>query len=231
MDLPYDQTSLLDKLVKVNPLVVLVLNAGSCINLEPLKEKVPAMMMMWYDGEQGGNAVADVLLGRANPAGRLPVTFYKSFQDVPPIDDYELTRGRTYLYLNKPVAFPFGHGISYTSFSYANLKLTPPGNAEAAVGVTVDVTNTGDREGDEVVQMYVHKTQSSIPRPIKQLVGFQRVHFAKGEKRTVTFAIPQHEFAIWDTNSQKFVTESGAYEFMAGASSEDIRQRGTVEIK
>ncbi len=249
MDLPYDQSNLLDKILRVNPLTVLILNAGSCVGLEPYKEKVPAIMMMWYDGEQGGNAIADVLLGRANPAGRLPVTFYKSFSDVPPIDDYELIHGRTYLYFSGPVTFPFGHGLSYTTFAYDTLKLSvagssggtpanlttntkPAGEAvPAPVAATLSITNTGDRDGDEVVQLYVHKTESAVQRPLRQLVAFQRIRLAKGENREVTLTVPQHEFAIWDTKLQKFIVEPGIYEFMAGASSEDIRQRGTIEIK
>jgi beta-glucosidase len=231
MDLPYDQTSLLDKIVKVNPLTVAILNGGSVIGLESLKAKIPAIMMMWYDGEQGGNALAEVLLGITNPAGRLPVTFHKSLNDVPPIDDYDLAHGRTYMYCQKPAAFPFGHGLSYTTFAYDDLKVLPPASAGAPVTLSIAITNTGPRDGDEVVQIYARKTESGIPRPIRQLVAFQRISLNRGEKKTIAFSVPQQELAYWDTSTQKFVVEPGAYEWMAGASCEDIRQKASLELK
>jgi beta-glucosidase len=233
LDLPPDQAALLERLAHVNPAIVLVLNGGSAINLENVKPFCPAIVMFWYDGEQGGNALAEVLLGQCNPAGRLPITFYRSLDDLPSIDDYELVVGRTYLYFKKPVSFPFGHGLSYTTFAYDQFSLAPPPHADlaAAITATLNLTNTGARAGDEVVQIYAHQLNPKISRPLKQLVGFTRVNLAQGEKKTLTFSIPLKSLALWDTEEQQWSLEPGTYEFMAGASSEDLRQRATIELK
>ena len=250
LDLPLAQLSLLDKVTKINPLTILILTGGSPINLDSganinypinLKAKCPAIVMNWYNGEQGGNALAEVLLGKYNPAGRLPVTFYRTLSDLPPMSDYEVTSGRTYLYYKNPTSFPFGHGLSYTTFQYDKLSITPPAGAAAGPGgaggmkgaltARVEVANTGSRDGDEVVQVYARQVSPKLVRPLKQLVALSRVPLAPGQKKTLTFSIPLQSLAYWDETSHQWALDAGAYEVMVGASSEDIRLRGNVELK
>ena len=178
LDLPYDQLGLLSQITRANPLTILVLTGGSAINLQDLKPKCPAIVMDWYNGEQGGNALGEVLLGVTNPSGRLPITFYRAIADLPPMDDYEVITGRTYLYCKKPVCFPFGQGLSYTSFAYDGLKISPPPTTAAAdpdlartFTLTFQLANTGSRAGDEVAQVYVRQVNPHIMRPLKQLVA------------------------------------------------------------
>ena len=229
LDLPLDQRAALERIVRANPMTILILQGGSAIGLEWEKDHVPAIVMSWYGGEQGGVALAEMLTGQTNPAGRLPMTFYKSVADLPMMDDYELITGRTYLYCKKPVSFPFGHGLSYTHFDYSHLTASPT-EGDKTVEVAVDVANAGDRAGDEVVQLYAREVNPKITRPIKQLVGFHRVNIARGQSKTVQFSVPVSGLAFWDTASHRFAVNPGAYEFMVGASSEDIRGRVTVEL-
>src|SRR5205085_1865795 len=163
--------------------------------------------MFWYDGEQGGKALVDVLTGASNPAGRLPETFYRSLAEakLPPMDDYEVMTGRTYLYYKEPVCFPFGHGLSYTQFASSDLKITPPAEpAPAAADLTRPFTvsftlaNTGPRDGDEVAQVYVRQVDSKIKRPLKQLVALSRLPLKAGEKKPVTLSVPLKSLAYWD---------------------------------
>jgi beta-glucosidase len=144
--------------------------------------------------------------------------------------DYEISKGRTYMYLpaDKPATYPFGFGLSYTQFTYANLHLSPI--AQKSLTLSIDITNTGSRDGDEIPQLYVRKTQSTITRPIKQLKGFQRLTIAKGQTKTVTFTLPFSELAIWDEPSKSFLVEPGTYEVLLGASSQDIRARQTFQV-
>ena len=169
LELPLKQRNLLRRLVEANPLTIVALEGGSPVELTWIKEHVPAVLMIWYPGEQGGNALAEVLLGQTNPSGRLPMTFYRSAEDLPPLNDYEISKGRTYMYHEKPVPFVFGHGLSYTTFEYRNLKIRPPATGVGGTAIiTLDVANTGSREGAEVVQLYVHKVASPRKRPLKQ---------------------------------------------------------------
>jgi beta-glucosidase len=138
------------------------------------------------------------------------------------------------MYFDKPVTFPFGHGLSYTSFAYANLHTSPgpgPGSPDAAMTASIDITNTGSRDGDEVVQLYARKPDSTVSRPIKQLIAFQRITIPKGATRTVHFTIPARSLSYWDVENHAFTVEPGRYDIMAGASSEDIRLRASVDLK
>jgi len=240
LDMPGDQLALLARIEKVNPLIVMVVTGGAALNLEPLKSKCPAILMSWYNGEQGGNALAEVLLGKVNPAGRLPVTFYKSANDVPAMSDYEVITGRTYMYCQKAVCFPFGHGLSYTSFGYDDLTVVPAdggklppkvGGDSGSITVSFTVANAGERDGDEVAQLYVRQVSPKITRPIKQLVAMSRVTIAKGDKKTVKFTVPLKSLAYWDTEHSDWAVDSGAYEVMVGASSEDIRLKQSIELE
>ncbi|MCX7681300.1 MAG: glycoside hydrolase family 3 C-terminal domain-containing protein [Anaerolineae bacterium] len=219
--LPAPQEELLRKVWALGKPTVLVLVGGSAIAVSWAAEHVPAIVEAWYPGQAGGEAIADVLFGDYNPAGRLPVTFYRSTADLPPFTDYR-TEGRTYRYFRGEPLFPFGHGLSYTTFAYSNLrlsaeKLTWDGTAmeEPMLTVSVDVQNTGDRAGDEVVQMYITDLVASVPVPIRQLAGFKRISLAPGEKQTVSFTVTARQLSLID-NSGRRVVEPGEFEVAVG---------------
>ncbi|MGE5530672.1 MAG: glycoside hydrolase family 3 C-terminal domain-containing protein, partial [Bacteroidota bacterium] len=200
--LPQPQQELLELLYGLHKPVVLVLQTGSAIAIPWAAEKISAILVAWYGGEQAGNAIADVLFGDTNPAGRLPVTFYRSMEDLPPFDDYAMSSpkgGRTYRYFQGWPLYPFGHGLSYTHFTYTNLVVSAetlgPGGETT---VSVDIVNEGPVAGDEVVQLYVRYPNSAVPRPRQELKGFDRVYLAPGEGRTVRFALPARQLAYWD---------------------------------
>lgn len=226
-----NQEELVKAVLAVNLRTIVVQMSAGPLTVPWLKEKVPAMLQAWWPGEEGGHAIADVIFGEVNPAGRLPHTVYASEKQVPPMDEYDVTKGFTYLYLNGEPLYPFGHGLSYTNFKYSGLKLsTEEVKANGNVNVSVEVTNTGKLAGDEVVQLYVHQVKSSVKRPVKELRGFQRISLKPGEAKTATFALPANKLAFWDERTHGFVVEPGAYEVMIGASSEDIRATGRVEV-
>ena len=226
-----NQEELVKAVLAVNLRTIVVQMSAGPLTVPWLKEKVPAMLQAWWPGEEGGHAIADVIFGEVNPAGRLPHTVYASEKQVPPMDEYDVTKGFTYLYLNGEPLYPFGHGLSYTNFKYSGLKLsTEEVKANGNVNVSVEVTNTGKLAGDEVVQLYVHQEKSSVKRPVKELRGFQRISLKPGEAKTATFALPANKLAFWDERTHGFVVEPGAYEVMIGASSEDIRATGRVEV-
>jgi beta-glucosidase len=236
LDLPAEQRTLIERVSKINPATIVVLQGGSPIASAWAKDRVPAVVMMWYAGEQGGPALADILLGRVNPSGHLPITFYSSARDLPPLADYEISNGRTYMYCKKPTDFVFGHGLSYTTFKYENLRQvllaghsTQPG--EQFFNFSIDITNTGNMDGDEVVQLYVSKPQSSVtPRPIRQLRDFARVSIPKGTTKNVLLKLAAKDLAYWNTEQHKFVVEPGTYHIEVGASSADIRQTADITV-
>jgi beta-glucosidase len=184
-------------------------------------------------GEQQGHALVDALFGHYNPGGKTSTTWYRSIDDLPDFHDYDIRRGRTYLYFKGTPLYPFGHGLSYTTFEYKNLRLS--GNTLSHGGKVIasfEVTNSGHRDGDEIVQLYVHCGGSSVERPIKQLMNFERVHLKAGETRPLSLAIDHgHQaFWYWDENKAQFVLEPGNVDVMIGASSADIRLRGTLHL-
>jgi beta-glucosidase len=188
--------------------------------------------MAWYPGEQGGHALADVLLGDVNPSGRLPVTFPVAEGQLPLSYNHRPTgRGDDYRDLSGRPLFPFGYGLSYTQFTYEGLSVTPAtiGPRDSAV-VTLRVRNTGDRAGHEVVQLYVHDEVATYARPVLQLAGFARVRLEPGEAREVTFWLGPDQLSVLDARLRP-VVESGAFTVYAGASSRDIRLRGTLEVR
>ena len=233
LDLPLIQKQLLEQVVRANPLTIVVMQGGSTIGCAWLKEHVPAIIMMWYPGEQGGNALADVLLGQTNPSGRITETFYRDVADLPRLDDYEISHGRTYMYITKPSTFPFGYGLSYTNFSYANLQLSAPEiSQDQTLSVSADINNTGDFDGDEIAQLYIHKPDSAIkPRPIEQLKDFLRLSIPKGQTRTAHFKVAAKDLTYWDDNTHQHAIEPGKYELFIGASSTDIRLKGEFQVR
>jgi beta-glucosidase len=220
LDLPGNQEQLLEAVVATGKPVVLVLENGRPLTIGWAKEHVPAIVEAWYPGEFGGKAIAETLFGDNNPAGRLTITFPKSIGQLP--DYYNSDPSRVYKYVDgdgKPL-FPFGFGLSYTTFRYDHLAVqAPPSGSAGDIQVTVDVTNTGSREGDEVAQLYLREDVSSVETPSRALKGFSRIHLKAGESRTVTFRVPQQQIAVW--NAEKtWAVEAGAYTVWVGGSSE-----------
>jgi beta-glucosidase len=231
INLPALQEDLIRAVYAANPKTVVVLVNGGPVTTPWAGQNVPAMVEMFYDGEEGGNALADVLFGNVNPAGRLPYTVYASLDQIPPQSEYDVTKGFTYLYFSGTPQFAFGHGLSYTQFQYDNLRLSSSEiSANGTVNISFDVKNTGSRAGDEVAQLYVHDVKSVVPRPIKQLVGFQRIHLEPGQSATVTLPVSADKLAYYDEARAAFVVEPGPFDVLAGGSSQDIRLKGGFTI-
>jgi beta-glucosidase len=213
--LPARQQKLLEAVTATGKPVVLVLLNGSALAVNWANEHVPAIVEAWYPGEEGGTAIADVLFGDYNPAGRLPVTFYKAVADLPPFTDYHM-QGRTYRYFRGEPLYPFGFGLSYTTFKYDNLKLSAAKvTAGDGLRVTADVENTGVRAGDEVVQMYLSHLGASVPVPIRSLAGISRVFLKPGEKRTISFTLTPEQLSVIDNHGKRIV-EPGQFQITVG---------------
>jgi beta-glucosidase len=215
LDLPKAQEELLKAVQATGKPVVLVLLSGSNLAVNWARDNVPAIVQAWYPGEEGGRAIADVLFGDYNPAGRLPVTFYKSVDQLPPFNDYNM-QGKTYRYFKGEPLYPFGYGLSYTKFKYGNLKLSAkrvkPGEN---VQISVDVQNIGDRGGDEVVQLYLTDVAASVPVPIRSLRGIQRIKLKPGEKRRIAFTLAPRDLSLIDNNGKR-VVEPGEFSISVG---------------
>jgi beta-glucosidase len=213
--LPKAQEQLLEDVASLGKSMVLVLLNGSALAVTWARDHVPAIIDAWYPGEEGGTAIADVLFGDYNPAGRLPVTFYKSVDDLPPFTDYRM-QGRTYRYFKGEPLFPFGFGLSYTKFKYDNLKLSSE-RISAGEGLTIsaDVTNVGESGGDEVVQLYVTHLAASVPVPIRVLAGFKRLTLKPGEKQRVSFNLVPDQMAITTDDGRRTV-EPAEFEISVG---------------
>jgi beta-glucosidase len=232
IELPGVQARLLAALQATGKPVVFVLTAGSAVAVRWAQQNLPAILLAWYPGEEGGDAVADVLFGEVSPAGRLPVTFYQSADQLPPFTDYDMA-GRTYRYFEGKPLYPFGYGLSYTRFAYSNLRLSRERlGAGDELEVSVDVRNAGERNGDEVVQLYVRDVASTRPMPLRQLRGFQRIPLKRGESRRVSFTVvPDRDFAYYDEDEKGFAVDPGEFEVQLGASSRDIRVSGRVRVE
>lgn len=219
LNLPADQQEYIQKLYRANPNLVLVLVAGSPLSIIWEDKTVPAIVNAWYPGQEGGTAVAEVLFGKYNPAGRVPVTYYYGTDDLPAFDDYDITK-RTYKYFDGDVLYPFGYGLSYTTFRYSNLQVADRGDT---VDVTFDLKNTGRYDGDEVAQVYVRLPEYEGKAPISELRGFRRVHLKRGETKTVTIPLRREDLRYWSESRRTFVIPQGLPEIQVGASSRDIR--------
>lgn len=232
IDLPASQERLLRRIVATGKPTVLVLMNGSALAINWAQEHVPAILEAWYPGQAGGSAIADVLFGDYNPAGRLPVTFYRSVDDLPPFDDYSM-KGRSYRFFDGSPLYPFGHGLSYTTFAYDSLRtdndLIDMGGE---VRIRVNVTNTGTRAGDEVVQLYVQHPASAVARPRQDLRAFSRISLQPGETRTVVFQLTVQALTFWDTGMHSWRFESMLpVRLEVGSSSADIRATRIVRIR
>lgn len=231
LQLPTEQTAFLKQVYALNRRIVGVFENGGPVSSNWMRDNLPAIVELWYPGEQGGTALADVLFGNYNPAGRLPLTVYESEKQLLPMDDYEVSHGRTYRYLPGKPLYPFGHGESYTSFSYNDLGVRSVRNKEKdMLEATVEVRNTGQRDGDEVVQMYGTKLKPRNGQPQQQLLAFRRIHLKQGEAQRVLLSVSTQELAYWDTGRKRFTVEGGTYEIRVGASSADIRQKKQIDL-
>ena len=218
IQLPASQRKCLEALKKAGKKIVFVNCSGSAIGLVPVTESCDAILQAWYGGEIGGQAVADVLFGDYNPSGKLPITFYKSIKQLPDYEDYSM-KGRTYRYMSDPL-FPFGFGLSYTTFSVGNATCSKTTIlANETVKLTIPVKNTGKRNGAEVVQVYVHKVNDT-DGPIKTLRGFQRISIPAGETHNVEIKLSPSAFEFYDRGKGEMSVVPGEYEVFYGTSSD-----------
>ncbi len=231
--LPGAQHDLVQAVHAANPKTILVISSNCPVAVNWEQEHLPAIVGGMFLGEQQGHALADVLFGDYNPGGKLSTTWYRRVNDLPNFHDFNVRNGRTYMYFQGNPLYPFGHGLSYTTFSYKNLQLSSqtlgPGGK---ITISVDVLNSGSREGDEVVQAYVRVNAGTVIRPIKQLVSFDRTHLNAGEMRTVNFELAHDELALryWDEDKYEFVVAPGTVDVMIGASSADIMVKGKFQL-
>jgi beta-glucosidase len=214
LNLPAVQEQLLDAVVATGKPVIVVLTSGGALSVNKAQEKAAAVLLAGYGGQQGGNAVADVLFGDYNPAGRLPLTYYKSIDQIPAFENYDMA-GKTYRFFTQEPLYPFGYGLSYTSFSYTDLLIPEKVIAGNKLSVKVTVTNTGKIEGDEVVQLYLTDEKASTPRPVRQLEGFSRINLKPGESKVVEFNLEPRQFSIIN-NKSKRVIEPGYFTVAIG---------------
>ncbi len=228
--LPGLQETLVRAVLETGKPVVLVLINGRPVALGDLADRIPAIVEAWLPGEEGGTAVADVLFGDVNPGGKLPITVPRSVGQVPLNYNRAPISHRDYVDLPATPLFPFGHGLSYTQFEYSDLVIEPTQVPPAGtVRISVTVKNVGDREGDEVVQLYVRDPVASRVRPVKELKGFKRITLQPGEAKRVTFHLSMDQLAFYD-HAMRLIVEPGTVEVMVGSSSEDIRLKGSFEI-
>ncbi|MCD6118084.1 glycoside hydrolase family 3 C-terminal domain-containing protein [bacterium] len=228
IELPDVQQTLLKEILKLGKPTILVLMGGSAISLDKESLKVPAIIDAWYPGQSGGVAVADALFGDYNPAARLPVTFYKSTSQLPPYEDYSM-ENRTYKFFKGEPLFPFGFGLSYTTFKYSNLNMPEFINSGESIELEVEVQNCGNVAGDEVVEVYVKDVKTSVRVPLHSLQGFKRIHLNPGEKQIVNFKITPKQLALLD-NDMNWVVEPGEFIISVGGGQPGVNQASTESI-
>jgi len=225
------QEEFIQKIYAANPKTIVVLVSSFPYAIEWTQAHVPAILHMAHASQEEGNAIADVLFGEKSPGGRLNQTWPKSLAQLPPMEDYDIRHGRTYMYFQGEPLYPFGYGLSYTTFQYSNVKLGAPSiSANGETKVTVDVRNTGSRAGDEVVQLYARHVPQETGRPKQELKGFERITLAPGEVRTVTFSVKSADLAWWNDSRHRFEARTGEVRLMVGSSSADIRGEAALKI-
>ena len=217
-----DQEVFIQKIYAANSKTVVVMVDGGSLAIGWINEHISGILHSWYSGQEGGNAVADVLFGDFNPSGRLPLTFYNSIEELPSMDDYDITKGRTYQYFKGKPLYAFGHGLSYTNFTYSDLIFSKD-EENTKVNLSFKIKNTGEQDGAEVAQVYVTLPESGIVTPIKQLKGFKRVFIPKGKEKLVNIQMDISSLRYWDETSNSFKVPNGISRIKVGASSDDIR--------
>jgi len=221
----------LEAVYAANPKTVLVLMNAGPLAVTWANEHLPAILDAWYPGESGGSAIAQVLVGDYNPGGHLPYTVYAGLDGVPPQNEYDVSKGFTYLYFKGVPLYPFGHGLSYTQFKYSNLMLSQSKSlVTGKVEVSFDLQNTGTRLGSEVAQLYVHQVNSNVVQPIKRLRGFERATLEPGETKHITISLPISQLSYYDVVTHRFIVAPGTFKVMIGSSADDIRLRTDLEI-
>jgi beta-glucosidase len=228
--LTLEQEDLIKKVLAVNRRTVVVLISSFPYTINWTQDHVPAIVLMTHNSQESGNALADVLFGDFNPAGRLVHTWPKSIDQLPPMMDYDIRHGRTYQYFNGTPLYPFGFGLSYTHFRYSRLRTDPLLPANGSLDVSLNLSNVGNRDGDEVVQLYVQLPDSKVRRPRQSLLGFQRVGLKAGETRTLHLTLAARGLAYWNDAAHRFIVEGGKVRILVGGSSSDIRLRKTVRV-
>jgi beta-glucosidase len=233
LNLPSIQTDLLKQVFEANPNTILILLSGLPLAVNWANEYIPAILEAWYPGQSGGQAVADILLGDINPGGKLPVTFYQSAEQLPPLDDYDVEKGRTYWYFEGEVPYPFGHGLSYTRFDYSNLYAAEDIDLSRnkSLSLQFDLGNIGERDGDEVVQLYIKDVESKYLQPKMKLRRFKRIHLKSDQSETIRFHFQKEDFSFWNPDSKKWIVETGEFEILIGSSSTDIRLVHRIYVK
>ncbi|EKY04092.1 putative beta-glucosidase [Hoylesella saccharolytica F0055] len=249
--LPEGQNELINEIAARNKNVIVVLNAGGGVDFEPWIDNVKAVLMVWYPGQEGGKAIAEILLGKISPSGKLPMTMEKRWEDNPVHDNYYYNKAADYsdgrattarIHYNEGVfvgyrgyeqngvkpRFAFGHGLSYTTFAYSNLKVEPSGTNQ--VRVSFDIKNTGKHDGAEVAQVYVHDVDASVPRPYKELKGYDKVFLKRGETKRVTIELKADAFSFYDIKRHDFVVEPGEFEILVGSSSDHIVLKDKINL-
>ena len=225
------QEGLIQKVYAANPRTIVVLVASFPYAIDWTQSSVPAILFTAHASQEEGNAVADVLFGNYNPAGRLNQTWPKSLAQLPPMEDYDIRHGRTYMYFKGEPLYPFGFGLSYSTFKYSNIKILASSISKTgATAISVDIQNTGGRAGDEVVQLYVHRLPADPGRPKEQLKGFKRVTLSPGEKKSISIPIEAASLATWNDTAQQLEVEPGVIELLIGGSSSDIRGKQNLQI-
>src|SRR5437660_973997 len=242
--LPPGQDEFIQEMVAANKNTIVVLTAGGNVDMNAWLDRVPALVQAWYPGQEGGTALAEILFGDVNPSGRLPVTFERHWEQNPTHDSYYAEAGtnrivykegvflgyRAYQHNGTKPLFPFGYGLSYSTFSYGTLSITPATTTDGKVTVSFDVTNTGKREGAEVAQVYVGDTHAKVPRPAKELKGFAKVRLRPGESKRVTVTLDRRALSYYDVNSKQWRAELGEYDILVGRSVEQIELRGKLTL-
>lgn len=233
IELPSNQISYLREMRIRNPdkKIIVVVTGGGAVALPEINELADAILFAWYPGEQGGNAIADILFGRVNPSGKLPVTFYHSTEDLPPFEDYSM-KGRTYRFFEGRPLYPFGYGLGYAEFVYDNLTIykTIFGENET-IHLSFNLSNTGERDGDEVVQIYISEEDAKEGSPLRSLVDFKRVSLAKDASINMKIQLPVRRFVRWDAEDKVYRAKAGRYLIQVGASSEDIRMEKEIFVQ
>jgi beta-glucosidase len=229
--LTLEQENIAKAVIAANPKTVVILQTSFPFATNWTQENIPAILQMTHNSEEQGNGLADVLFGDYNPAGRLTQTWVASIDQLPPMMDYDIRHGRTYLYMSQKPLYAFGYGLSYTTFAYSNLRLSSNKmDSKGDVTISVDIKNVGKRDGDEVVQMYVAYPASSVARPIEELKSFKRISLRAGESKTVSLPLTAKSIAYWNEQAHTFVVEPGALEVRVGSSSDNIKLRQTINI-
>lgn len=243
-ELPYGQDELIMALAQANPNIIVALHGGGAMRMSTWIDRVPAVLHLLYPGQEGGTALGHILSGKVNPSAKLPFTIEREWKDSPAYGNYDETRKerkvhyREGIYVGyrgyehkgiKPL-FPFGHGLSYTSFAYENLTVSVVDRKKAVVKVALDVTNTGQKEGAEVVELYVHDPVSKVDRPYKELKNFEKVWLKAGETKRIEMTLQADAFRYYDERCHQWVLERGVFDILVGASSADIRQKATIRL-